>query len=155
MLALFTILVIPVILGYSYNDDTNNAKFLYIASSCGYALIFKRRQLNFASCLTASAICFALFGFIAFMGVMFGSVVVKDKWNINDYQIKYIEERGFSGGPLMRYELNKYTKYSILIKNVDNKIDTDSVKTCTIKFEEVGLTFDKCQPDSLYLTVKK
>jgi hypothetical protein len=155
ILIICSVLFSPILLGYNYIHDVNNGQFLYIALACWYALVVKNKNYKLTKVLLNTTICFLIFGFIGLMGYMFGVITIKNQWETKGYQIKYLEERGFSGGPLMRYQLNKYAKLPFLIKTIDGKIDTDSVKTCVIHFEKAKYNFDKCTIDTPLLIIIK
>jgi len=75
---------------------------------------------------------------------MAGSISVEREWEIKEYKVRYLRDQGFSGRPLMKYELYKYGSIPIFIKHVDTKVDDDTTSNCVVKFEYKNLTFNKC-----------
>lgn len=130
----------PVIAGYSYVFPLLNEFLFLIIISCIYALIIK--NLKFTTFFMA--IVFVCLLGIIFFGKMVGTVKKIDEWNVGKYKIEYFEERGFSGGALLNYRLSKYTGFSLFLKELEIKENTDTLHRCKVEFK--NFTLDKCAP---------
>lgn len=104
--------------------------------------------------LILSAVLFLPCLFAAFIGTMAGTLTIENEWNIKGYKVEYRRDQGFSGGPLMTYQLSKYASIPIFIKNVDSKWDSDTTRNCWIRFDDEKFNFNKCQVDSSYSSKK-
>lgn len=140
ILSLASILFLPVLLGYSYVTPFINELFFLLLISCIYRLVIPNSKLVWIT----FGVAFFCFMLIMFFGKMMGTLNKKDEWNISNYKIEYLEERGFSGGPLLEYRLSRYTKIPIFIKELEIKLDTDTIRNCLVKFEKSKFTFNKC-----------
>ncbi|WP_316772728.1 hypothetical protein [Pedobacter frigiditerrae] len=134
------ILFFPVLLGYSYVFPLVNELLFLTIVSCVYGLFIVNLKLT----LAFTGITFACLMFLTFLGMMAGKVEIRNEWNVDKYRIQYFEERGFSGGPLLGYKLSKYTQPSIFIKELEIKVDNDTLHNCLVNFEKSKFTFDKC-----------
>jgi hypothetical protein len=85
-----------------------------------------------------------ILGCIACIGNMLGGTTIEREWDSKGYKIRYIKDQGFVGGPLMKYELYKYTTFPIFIEQVDAKFDTDTTGSCMVKFELAKFDFNRC-----------
>ena len=83
---------------------------------------------------------------------MAGTITIEQEWQVKGYRIQYVHDQGFSGGPLMTYQLDKYALLPIFIKNVDSKWDNDTTHSCWVKFPDEHFNFNKCHPDSSFLS---
>jgi hypothetical protein len=138
------LLFLPVLIGYSYVDDSINGISLFFVLSCAHSFLFKRTQKVMSALLSLTAIFFCVFGFLSFMGSFAGTITIEKEWKLNGYKIRYLRDQGFSGGPLMKYELNEYAPIPILIRQVDSKADDDTTGNCIVKFEYKNFSFNKC-----------
>lgn len=139
------ILFIPVIFGYYYVVNFTGSALLYITLTCGYALTAGKKDYNLRKSLKFSLASFLALGFAAYFAAGTAIITIEGEWNVNNYKIQHVTERGFSGGPLIKYELNKYTKIPIFITHVDSKVDDDSTHNCMVTFENEHFTFNKCK----------
>ena len=78
------------------------------------------------------------------MDSMSGYQIVEKKWQINRYKIEYMIDQGFSGRPLMKYEVSRYFLVPILVEKIDQTVEDDPIKSCIINFPDAKLDFDKC-----------
>ena len=141
-------LVIPVFFGYKYNFEYSNQVIGLVVFGFLYSLFSKsiekyRSKIILSVSLTAVAFC--ILGFFAFISTMGGSQTVENSWRMKNYKIEYIKDQGFSGHPLMTYQISKYAAIPILIKQVDISVDNDSTNNCIIHFVDIKMDFDKCK----------
>lgn len=86
----------------------------------------------------------AILGYAYFIDTMGGSQTTERKWKLDGYQIEYIKDQGFAGGPLMKYELSKFTAIPIFIKKMETVVEDDTTKNCDIRFDKSKMVFNKC-----------
>ena len=141
-------MTIPVLLGHSNVLPFINELLFFLTFSLSYALIIK--SSNWKSTLIFSGGLFIVLIIVSFFAGMFGMIKTKGQWKFGTYKIELLEERGFSGGPLMRYRLSRYELENIFIKQLDIYSERDSIPKCEIKFVN-NLLFDKCK----YTLIKK
>lgn len=139
------VLLLPALTGYSYIVSNGYAILIYISLACGYSFYLKNIIRKIINALTTTFFLFLICGFISFFGAMGGSITVIQKWKLNGYNIEYKQDQGFAGGALMTYRLSKYAIIPIFLKEVDSKVDNDTINRCQIKFDEEKLIFDKCK----------
>ena len=145
LLSIDIIFLLPILTGYTYVIDYAYLLLFYIALSCGYSFVVRRSGKIFSSVVLPCIVLFGILGFVTFIAAMGGSINVEREWEIKGYKVRYQRDQGFSGRPLMTYELYKYGVIPIFIKHVDTKVDDDTTNNCVVKFEYKNLNFDKCQ----------
>ncbi len=136
---LFTI---PTIIGYSYTLSSVNEILFFITFSLLFAYLSKSTDWKYS--LKFSIVLFGFLGVVAFFTNFIGSIKTTEEWNFGDYKIELLEERGFSGGPLMRYRLSEYKHKRVFIKELEFYTENDSIPSCEIKFPESNFIFNKC-----------
>lgn len=146
ILCIGIILLAPAVTGYSYVVDSAYGLLLYLIASCSYSFIVRGSQKEFLSVVLPSIILLPVLGVITSFVVMIGTINVEKEWELNGYKVRYMHDQGFSGRPLLIYELYEYGSIPIFIKNVDAKVDDDTTNNCTVKFEYKHITFNKCLP---------
>lgn len=139
-----TVLLFPVITGYNYAMDNAYAYLIYIILSCLYAFMLKGSTKVIPVTIVLSCVLMIILGCIACIGNMLGGTTIEREWDSKGYKIRYIKDQGFVGGPLMKYELYKYTTFPIFIEQVDAKFDTDTTGSCMVKFELAKFDFNRC-----------
>jgi len=144
VLAITLILLLPIFTGYSYVIDSTYLILIYIALSCGQYFLISYHPNLFRTVIMPSISLFLILGCISFVGAFYGSVSINNEWDVKNYKIKYVRDQGFSGGPLMRYELYQYAIIPIFIKHVETRIDSDTTNSCIIKFKYQDFSFNKC-----------
>jgi len=144
LLSIDIVFLFPILTGYTYVIDYMYILLFYIALSCSYSFVVRRSARVFSSVVLPSIVLFGILGFITFVLTMAGSISVEREWEIKEYKVRYLRDQGFSGRPLMKYELYKYGSIPIFIKHVDTKVDDDTTSNCVVKFEYKNLTFNKC-----------
>lgn len=155
LLVLSSILFCPILVGYSYVQPLLDESLFLIIISCTYSLMIDDTKWQLTSITSLSS--FLFLGFVIFFGKMLVTLKKKNQWNIGNYKIEYFEERGFSGGPLLAYKLNKYTEFPVFIKEIESKEDTDTINNCIIKFPTSKFQFNKCtggRSSKLQLTIE-
>jgi len=141
------LLLIPIFSDYSY---TTPYAFQILGLIFGGSLFYflstkiKRKAPKVVFAFVLSSLLFSGLGFFAFMDSMSGYQIVEKKWQINRYKIEYIIDQGFSGRPLMKYEISRYFLVPILVEKIDQTVEDDSIKSCIINFPDAKLDFDKC-----------
>lgn len=145
------VFLLPVLSGYSYIIENMYGFLFYISLTCIYTLCVKKFNYKIASSFILATILFFICGFLSFMGAFTGSIIVEKEWTLKKYKIQYVRDQGFSGGPLVTYQLSKYAIIPLFIKHIDTEIDNDTTQNCWIKFTDAGFNFNKCEPDSSFL----
>jgi len=139
------VLLLPILTGYNYIIEIAYGCFLYLILACTYSLKIEARQLDLKAVFKFSLKLLAILGLITFMGKMAGIVVVENEWEFKNYKVEYIRDQGFSGGPLMQYQLSQYGKIPGFIKPLDVVIDNDTARPCQINFTDAQIVFDRCE----------
>lgn len=146
--------LLPIFSGYSYTIDNLYGVTVFIIAILGYALFINgvatKRKTVFYNTLTVVPICLI----VSFAGVMFGIITVEREWEYKNYKIAYLTERGFSGGPLMTYELSEYALNRIFIKQIDTAVDNDTTGSCWVKFADTKFNFNKCNRELSFIEKK-
>ncbi|MFL5731159.1 MAG: hypothetical protein ACJ75J_16850 [Cytophagaceae bacterium] len=75
---------------------------------------------------------------------MSGYQKTEKEWKIDNYKIEYVCDQGFSGRPLLKYELSQYAFIPLFIRHVETAIAGDS-GNCKIIFKESGISFNACE----------
>jgi hypothetical protein len=148
LLILALILLSPILTGYSYVFPYAYQFFTLIGLGCVYAFCSRKIINSYSKYL--SAICISgllciILGWAAFIDAFSGSQVVEKKWQIDNYKIEYIRDQGFSGRPLMKYELNEFGFIPIFIKKTETVVDNDTTLNCNVNFELNKINFNKCE----------
>ncbi|MDJ1466752.1 hypothetical protein QNI19_36340 [Cytophagaceae bacterium DM2B3-1] len=146
VILLFTLLLFaPKVFGYNYIVDWLDELFLTVVFACVYSIITYLTTEKPPGCLLPAFITIILAGGLM-INVIKGSQTVEQEWEVNNYQIEYIQDQGFTGGSLMKYKLEKYAFFHILKKELEIYVDPNpSNKKCQIVFKESRILFDKCQ----------
>lgn len=141
------ILLTPILAGYRYIFFDAFPVLLLIVLACAYSFFSRRIQnqaVKFVVALLFAGLLVVVLGYAYFINTMGGGRTTEKKWKLNDYQIEYIRDQGFSGRPLITYELSKLTLIPILMKKIEIVAESDSVKNCIINFNDSKLLFNKC-----------
>ncbi len=143
------LILIPIILGYDYIFGylINTISYLIILASF-YSLFSGEIETKKRKIMTSYTLCFLLFfgmGFFLFLNMFSGYQKTESTWKIEKYKIDYIRDQGFAGGPLMKYQLKKYTFIPILSKTIETSTKQDSLNKCIVYFDKSQLIFDKCK----------
>jgi MFS family permease len=150
ILAVAGLFVSPAVTGYSYTFSWGYGLFFFLALSSGYSLISKEigdQKGKIWLAVFSSGALFLVLGLFFFIASFSGSQTVEGEWQTEDYKIEYIRDQGFAGGPLMKYELSKYSQIPFFIKKIETRVDSDTTENCELIFEESKILFDKCDGD--------
>lgn len=142
-----TVFLIPIFTGYTYIISWLYQILGLVVLSCIYSFCstqIKSKALKITSAIVISGVLLILFGFFAFMDAFGGYQKVENEWEVDGYKIEYIRDQGFSGEPLFKYELKKYTLVPIFIKQVETVVDHNEAENCHIIFTSSKIDFDKC-----------
>jgi len=87
---------------------------------------------------------------VTFATAFTGSNSTLKQWNNNNYQVNYVESRGFSGRPFYYYELKKYNCFGLFEATAGRYELNDADKNlCTIQlFDKLDyryVSFDPCK----------
>jgi hypothetical protein len=138
------IVLLPCIAGYSYVLYAVGPLSFYIILSSAYYFLIKKFKNIRNTIIKPTIILFVILGLVSFEGGFLGTITVQHTWKVKGYKIEYLKDQGFSGGPLMKYELYEYAAIPIFIKHVDTKADLDTTNSCIVKFEYKNFKFDPC-----------
>jgi hypothetical protein len=142
LLIISGLFTIPILLGYSYILSLVNEILFFTTFSLLFAYFSKSTDWKYS--LKFSSVLFVFLGIVAFFTYFIGNVKTTEQWSFRDYKIELLEERGFSGGPLMRYRLSEYKHRRVFIKELEFYTENDSTPSCEIKFPESNFIFNKC-----------
>jgi hypothetical protein len=142
------ILFLPLVWGYEYVIPYAFQALGLTALSCLY--YFYSRQITrvtpkLISALLIGGLAYIILAYFAFMDSMTGYQKVEKSWRVNRYKIEYVVDKGFSGRPLLTYEISKYGLVPIIRKKVDHTVDEDTTNSCIVRFTDIQMNFDKCK----------
>jgi hypothetical protein len=146
------ILLAPILTGYSYIFSWAYQFWGLIGLSCVYSFYSRQIEKETPKVMTAviiSGLLSLILGWFAFMDAFAGSQKVENKWEIDNHKIEYIRDQGFSGRPLMKYQLREYGLVPIFIKTIETSEERDTVYNCEVPFMNSKIIFNKCN-----LTIK-
>jgi hypothetical protein len=147
LLIIAFVLITPVFATYRYSIPYFLRLLVLTLFSAAFAIYIhaeEERKYQVRAAWIMSTVLFFLFGFFALLDTVAGYQEVQKKWYVDDYKIEYIKDQGFAGGPLMKYQLNRYGIIPLFIKKVDVVIDRDSMNGCLVTFVESRVVFKKC-----------
>lgn len=148
LLGTSALLFLPILMGYEYIIPYAFQALALTALSCLYCLYSRqitRGTPKLISALLIGGLAFIVLGHFAFMDSMSGYQKVEKSWRVNRYKIEYIMDQGFSGRPLLTYEISKYGLVPIIRKKVDHTVDDDTTHSCIVHFTDIQMNFDKCK----------
>jgi uncharacterized membrane protein YfhO len=146
--------LLPIFSGYDYVIDNGYGIIIYIILTCGYGLFIMNVQRQIPVTLVFTAVICPICLFLAFVGSMAGTITTEREWSFQNYKVAYVRDQGFSGGPLMTYQLSKYAKMPLFIKHIDTKVDTDTTGSCWVKFADTRFNFNKCNRELSFFEKK-
>lgn len=141
------LLLIPAATGYRYTFSWGYGFFWFVGLSCAYSLFSKEIEDNKGkiwSAVLASGFLFLVLGLFSIKDSFSGSQTVEQEWQTGEYKVEYIRDQGFAGGPLMKYELSKYSQIPFFIKKLETTIDNDTTQSCKVVFDDSRIIFDRC-----------
>ncbi len=141
------LLLSPILTGYSYRIDYLYQIFGIITLGSIYSFYSTQIEKKITKIITAviiSLLLLIILGFAAFMDAFSGSQTIEKKWKVDNYKVEYIIDQGFSGRPLLKYELSKFTLIPIFEKKIETTVEKDTVDNCKIYFKKSNLTFNEC-----------
>jgi hypothetical protein len=139
-----TVLLFPVITGYTYAIDNLYAYLIYIVLSCLYGIVLKEKSRAILISITLSCVLAIALGCISVFYSALASRTTEREWERPGYKIRYVKDQGFVGAPIMTYEIYKYTTFPIFMKKVYAQIDNDTTESCIVRFELLKLSFNRC-----------
>ncbi|MDJ1505414.1 hypothetical protein [Xanthocytophaga agilis] len=140
LLGTSVVLFLPIVAGYEYIIPYTVQALGLTALSCLY--YFYSRQITqvtpkIISAILIGGLAFIVLKHLAFMDSMSGYQKVEKSWNVNHHKIEYIVDQGFSGRPLLKYEIRKYGLIPIVLKKVDRAYDDDTTNSCIVHFTDI------------------
>jgi hypothetical protein len=137
----------PIFFSYYYTIHYAFRLLALVIISTAFGLYLKTLEEMKTKVLQSVVLSVVLFLPLAFMTIIDsfrGDQRVVKTWHVHNYRIEYIIEKGFSGKPLMTYDLSKYSFIPLLVKKVETIGDNDTDENCFLEFPETGIVFDKC-----------
>jgi hypothetical protein len=141
-LVLMGILLAPAITGYSYTFSWGYYFFAFVGLCCTYSLFSKEieeAKRKIWSAVFASGILFLVLGWFSIIDSFSGSQTVVRNWHTEDYKVEYVRDQGFAGGPLMKYELSKYSRVPFFVKRLNQKLTTTPHIAATLSLSTARL----------------
>ncbi len=141
------LLFAPAVLGYNYTIPYMYQVLLICILASIYAFysswVFPQSWKVIMSLLTTAVLSIFL-GYGAFLDAFAGFQETKNTWEVEGYKIEYIKDQGFSGRPLMKYELSEYGYIPLFIKTIETVTEAEDAQQCSVNFENSHVTFNKC-----------
>jgi len=147
LLAIITaVMVLPFLLSYFYILPWLNIFIPEILFAAVFALsTYNLSQWGrFIRAVWVTGFLFIPFVPLLMNAFLSGEQSVESRWSSGGYRIEYTKDQGFSGGALMRYELSKYALIPVLAKKLEAVREDADKQTCTVRFTESRITFDRC-----------
>lgn len=140
-------LLIPIFTPWYYIFPYAYRTLLLILFSTAFALSLQSPARKKSKSAFSVGLTIALFiglGFMQFVNILISRKTVEKTWHVKNYNVEYVADQGFTGQPVMYYELNKYGLIPIFVKNVESIIEYDTMTSCTIHFPANKMIFNKC-----------
>jgi hypothetical protein len=148
LIILFSFLfIVPIFFSYWYVIPFAIRILILLLLSAFYALYIKTEddeKFKIRTSWIFSLVLFLGFGFFAILDGISGYQKVIKVWRHDKYKVEYILDQGFAGGPLMKYELSKYSFIPLLIKKIEVTIDSTKNGECSFLFKRSGISFNRC-----------
>jgi len=148
LLIISIIMLTPALFGFRYiiNYVYQILGILFLSSGYSFMIdkITKGEKKVIISVIV-TVLLFLMLGFFTFLSAFGGTLTIEKEWEIDNYKVEYIRDQGFSGRPLMKYNLNKYSIFPFLIKTIETSTRKDSINNCIIYFNDRNIIFDKCK----------
>ncbi len=141
------ILVIPIFTPWHYIFPYAYRTLLLILFSTAFAMTLQspsRKKSKTAFSVGLTIVLFLGLGFMQLVNLLIGRKTVEKTWRIKNYNVEYAADQGFTGQPVMRYELNQYGFLPIFVRNVESVTENDTMTSCTIHFPVNKMLFNKC-----------
>lgn len=142
------ILLLPIVTGYDFVISWFYELCVTIISGSFFSFFLKGMNKSVHKYVTSIVVSIALFtslGIIAFFDAFAGFQKTEETYTYNSFTVKYVRDQGFSGRPLMKYEVY-HTPFLGLYNKKIQTITSHSKKynDCTLIFEKAEVEFDKC-----------
>jgi hypothetical protein len=109
--------------------------------------MLKGKSRSILVTVVISCVLLIILGCISVFYSALGSIRTEREWERSGYKIRYVKNQGFVGTPVMTYEIYRYTTVPIFMKKVYAQTDRDTAGSCTVRFELIKLSFNKCTGD--------
>jgi hypothetical protein len=114
---------------------------------CRFLIQYGKENSRALLTFVLSAFLFVSIYFAYFFDSFMGYQQIEATWKSGFYKIKYVRDQGFSGGPLMKYELHHSVFWGLYDRKIETlRIDSFAPNTnCILLFDRANIRFDKCE----------
>ncbi len=149
---LFGVLLLPSLTGYDFIWGGMYEFCVMMILAILWAWLLTRIKSKWAKAILSiiiAGILFAVFFMLLMISDFAGSRSVHQSWKNKDYQVKLIKSQGFSGRPLMVYELYHLPVFGLFNKKIESMADHPSfpIEGCLLEFKTTKVQFDKCKEE--------
>jgi len=138
--------IFPVLIGYTFSFPRLGVFAEVALLSCLYSLLARQisGKIRIYGSVILSLLLFIVLGSVTVMNTDEAKTTLEQKWEVGHYQVEYLSDQSFDGGPLLQYALNEYATIPFYLKRLETAPEPEDMAACPVIFLKSRLVFDRC-----------